>query len=54
MVVDQLAGKEMTIGRFYLKNGDPIAAIGRFRTVIDTYRRPPTPPRRSIGWWSAT
>ena len=27
MVRDQLAGKEMTIGRFYLRNGDPIAAI---------------------------
>ena len=38
MVVDQLAGKEMTIGRFYLKNGDPIAAIGRFHEVIDKYQ----------------
>ena len=37
MVSDQLAGKEMTIGRFYLRNGDPIAAIGRFRTVVDKY-----------------
>jgi outer membrane protein assembly factor BamD len=33
MVMDQLAGKEMTIGRFYLRSGNPIAAIGRFRTV---------------------
>ena len=38
MVHDQLAGKEMTIGRFYLRGGDPIAAIGRFRTVIDKYQ----------------
>src|SRR5665213_627356 len=38
MVSDQLAGKEMTIGRYYLRNGDPIAAIGRFRTVIDRYQ----------------
>jgi outer membrane protein assembly factor BamD len=37
MVSDQLAGKEMTIGRFYLRNGDPIAAIGRFRVVVDKY-----------------
>jgi outer membrane protein assembly factor BamD len=37
MVSDQLAGKEMTIGRFYSRNGDPIAAIGRFRTVVDKY-----------------
>ena len=26
MVSDQLAGKEMTIGRYYLRNNDPIAA----------------------------
>ncbi len=38
MVSDQLAGKEMTIGRYYLRTGDPIAAIGRFRTVIDRYQ----------------
>jgi outer membrane protein assembly factor BamD len=38
MVLDQLAGKEMTIGRFYLRNSDPIAAIGRFRTVVDRYQ----------------
>ncbi len=38
MVSDQLAGKEMTIGRYYLRAGDPIAAIGRFRTVIDRYQ----------------
>jgi len=38
MVADQLAGKEMTIGRYYLRNGDTIAAIGRFRTVVDRYQ----------------
>jgi outer membrane protein assembly factor BamD len=38
MVMDQLAGKEMTIGRFYLRSGDSIAAIGRFRTVVDRYQ----------------
>ncbi len=38
MVNDQLAGKEMTIGRWYLRNGEPLAAIGRFRTVIDRYQ----------------
>ena len=38
MVLDQLAGKEMTIGRYYLRAGDPIAAIGRFRRVIDRYQ----------------
>ncbi len=38
MVSDQLAGKEMTIGRYYLKNNDPIAAIGRFKKVVDSYQ----------------
>jgi outer membrane protein assembly factor BamD len=38
MVNDQLAGKEMTIGRYYLRAGDPMGAIGRFRTVIEKYQ----------------
>jgi outer membrane protein assembly factor BamD len=37
MVDDQLAGKEMTVGRFYLRSGDTVAAIGRFKTVLDRY-----------------
>jgi outer membrane protein assembly factor BamD len=37
MVDDQLAGTEMTVGRFYLRNGDTVAAIGRFKTVLDRY-----------------
>ncbi|MDB5424017.1 MAG: uptake lipoprotein [Phenylobacterium sp.] len=38
MVNDQLAGKEMTIGRYYLRQGDTLAAIGRFKTVVDRYQ----------------
>ena len=38
MVNDQLAGKEMTIGRYYLRQGDTLAAVGRFKTVIDRYQ----------------
>ena len=38
MVNDQLAGKEMTIGRYYLRQGDTLAAANRFRTVIDRYQ----------------
>ena len=34
---DHLAGKEMTIGRYYLKRGHYSAAINRFRVVIDKY-----------------
>lgn len=38
MVNDQLAGKEMAIGRFYIQNGDPVSAMGRFKAVIDRYQ----------------
>ena len=38
MVSDQLAGKEMTVARYYLRAGNPIAAIGRFRIVVDRYQ----------------
>ena len=38
MVNDQLAGKEMSIGRYYLRDNQPLAAIGRFKTVIDRYQ----------------
>lgn len=35
MVNDQLAGKEMAIGRWYQRQAQPLAAINRYRTVID-------------------
>lgn len=35
---DQLAGKEMTIGRYYLARGADVAAINRFKTVIERYQ----------------
>ena len=38
MVNDQLAGKEMAIGRYYLKNGQTLAAIGRFKAVIEKHQ----------------
>ena len=38
MVNDQLAGKEMSIGRWYLRQSQTLAAIGRFKTVIDRYQ----------------
>jgi outer membrane protein assembly factor BamD len=38
MILDQLAGKEMSVGRWYLHQGLPIAAIDRFRTVVDKYQ----------------
>ena len=38
MVNDQLAGKEMSIGRWYLRQSQTLSAIGRFKTVIDRYQ----------------
>ena len=38
MVNDQLAGKEMEIGRWYLRRVQPLAAIGRFRRVIEQFQ----------------
>jgi outer membrane protein assembly factor BamD len=35
MVYDQLAGKEMEVGRFYLTRDQQLAAINRFRLVIE-------------------
>jgi len=35
---DQLAGREMSIGRYYLKKHDYIAAINRFKTVVTQYQ----------------
>lgn len=37
MVRDQLAGKEMEIGRWYLRRNDHLAAINRFKTVVERY-----------------
>ncbi|MHB9878514.1 outer membrane protein assembly factor BamD [Pacificimonas sp. ICDLI1SI03] len=34
---DHLAGKEMTIGRFYMERRQFIAAVKRFENVIETY-----------------
>lgn len=35
MVYDQLAGKEMEVGRFYLTRDQHLAAINRFRVVVE-------------------
>jgi len=34
---DQLAGKEMQVGRYYLERKEFIAAVSRFRTVVEQY-----------------
>jgi len=35
---DQLAGKEMSVGRYYLGNGQYGAAINRFRVVVERHQ----------------
>ena len=35
---DHLAGKDMAIGRYYQRRGDHLAAINRYRTVIEKYQ----------------
>ena len=38
LVSDHLAGKEMEIGRYYEKRKDYLAAINRFRVVVEKYQ----------------
>ena len=39
LTLDHLAGKEMTVGRYYLRHGDYIGAINRFKSVVEQYQR---------------
>ncbi|MEM7462023.1 MAG: outer membrane protein assembly factor BamD [Pseudomonadota bacterium] len=38
VTLDQLAGKEMLTGRYYLERREFLAAINRFRTVVERYQ----------------
>lgn len=38
LTLDHLAGKEMDVGRYYLKQHEYVAAINRFRNVIEQYQ----------------
>lgn len=38
LAVDHLAAYEMQIGRYYLKNKNPIAAINRFKVIVNQYQ----------------
>lgn len=38
LVSDHLAGKEMEIGRYYERHQEYLAAINRFRTVVEKYQ----------------
>jgi outer membrane protein assembly factor BamD len=37
LAYDHLAGKDMSVGRYYLRAGYHLAAIGRFRRVIEVF-----------------
>lgn len=38
LAFDHLGGKEMEIGRYYLKRGNYVAAINRFRVVVEDFQ----------------
>lgn len=38
LTVDHLAGKEMQVGRYYLRHSDNLAAINRFSYVVENYQ----------------
>ncbi len=38
LTIDHLAGKEMQVGRYYLVRDDTLAAINRFRYVVENYQ----------------
>ena len=39
LTLDHMAGKEMTVGRFYLEQGKYLAALNRFKKVVDAYQQ---------------
>lgn len=39
LTLDHMAGKEMTVGRFYQKQGKYLAAMNRFKKVVDDYQQ---------------
>ena len=39
LIIDQLAAKEMSIARFYMKTGKWIPALNRLKTVVDKYEK---------------
>jgi outer membrane protein assembly factor BamD len=38
LINDQLAGKEMEVGRYYQRSGNWLASVSRFRVVVDSYQ----------------
>lgn len=38
LILDHLAGREMEIGRFYVSSHEPIAALNRFKHVVEKFQ----------------
>lgn len=38
LINDHLAGKELEVGRYYLRKGQYVASINRFKNVVDNYQ----------------
>ncbi len=38
LTMDHLAGKEMAVGRYYMKQGDFIGAVNRYKVVVQQYQ----------------
>ena len=41
LILDHIAGQEMSVGRYYLKNQNYLSAINRFNTVVANYQTTP-------------
>lgn len=44
LIEDHMAGHEMSVGRYYLKNKEYISALNRFTAVTDNYQNTPQIP----------
>ncbi len=41
LILDHIAGQEMSIGRYYLKNQNYLSSLNRFNTVVENYQTTP-------------
>ena len=41
LIIDHIAGQEMNIGRYYLKNQNYLSALNRFNVVVENYQTTP-------------
>lgn len=41
LILDHIAGQEMSVGRYYLKNQNYLSALNRFNVVVDNYQTTP-------------